>query len=195
MALARSMWVVLAGAFFLLGPTAFGQPGLDQPRRAVIQDAAPAHPGGWSDPASVAPIAALQRTPRRSPLMDHSLQPDLRFTLNDAYQLALFAVRRQPSCEALFGRLGASGEDLLARTVYLGGGEVGACRASAPAFTCVGCQRTVLCPTFLRLTRPGSAAILIHEALHFAGLKERPAYPGSMSAREITTMVEVSCRL
>ena len=69
------------------------------------------------------------------------------------------------------------GDETLARTLYRGGGEVGACLRPVPAFTCVGCPQTVVCPSFLRLGAAAGATILIHEALHFAGLKERPTHP------------------
>lgn len=141
------------------------------------------------------PLLASLRRPAWSPHIDDSVSPALRFRLADAYQLALDAVRTRPTCGALFGRLGATGEGTLARTLYRGGGDVGACLRPVPAFTCVGCPQTVVCPTFLRLGTSAGATILIHEALHFAGLKERPTHPGEMSATEITAMVKTSCHL
>jgi len=151
-------------------------------------------PAGW-DVGSLSFAGALRAAPSRSPRVEASVAPAVRYKLDEAFRLAATAVREQPACSGLFARLGTHGEEALSGTVYGGGGEVGACLREAPAFTCVGCRRTTLCPVFSRLDAAASATVLIHEALHFAGLKERPAYPGAMSATEITDMVERSCRL
>ncbi len=192
---ARSASVVLAAALSLLGaasqaqvaPADIGQtrmPEADAPRRVD---------GGSA--AEMAILDRLGRSPALGPRLDASVPPVIRFRLEEAYPLALSAVLRQSSCSDLFGPLRLRGADALALTRYRGGGEVGACLRHVPAFTCVGCDQTVLCPTFTRLGRSEGATILIHEALHFAGLRERPGYAGEMSAPEITAMVQTSCHL
>jgi len=193
MARALSVAVVLLALLPLIASSGWAQPGPAQSRRALVQDAASQRSGGGDGLFGVQSLAA--RRPAPQPHMDYSVQPTLRFKLDEAYQVAVEALRRQPSCDALFGAFSVRGEEILAQTVYLGGGEIGACLQSVPAFTCVGCRRTVLCPLFSRLSSAGGATILLHEALHFAGLKERPGYPGAMSSAEITTMVTASCRL
>ncbi len=191
---ARSASVVLAVALMLLGSALRAQPGGADVHGVRVPDMN--SPGlAQGDAASLAMLDALARPAAPHPRFDASVPPLVRFRLEEAYGLAVDAVRRQPTCSALFGQLGVMGDETLARTLYRAGGEVGACLRSVPAFTCVGCPQTVLCPTFTRLGPPAGATILIHEALHFAGLKERPTHPGAMSAPEITTMVEASCRL
>ncbi|MDD5564350.1 MAG: hypothetical protein PHQ91_11605 [Thermoanaerobaculaceae bacterium] len=186
--------LLLAAALSLLVASAAAQTGPIDARQAKTIPASD-FAGGAGAEAAVNPLLAPLRRPAWSPHIDDSVSPALRFRLVDAYQLALGAVRTRPTCGALFRRLGAVGEESLAHTVYRGGGEVGACLRPVPAFTCVGCPQTVLCPTFLRLGTSAGATILIHEALHFAGLKERPTHPGEMSAAEITAMVKTSCHL
>ncbi len=149
----------------------------------------------------VAPEDALQFTAPRGgagtlparPRADSSLTPSARFKLSEGFAIARRIVSTEASCGAMFGSLGAAGTDALARTRYLGGGEVGACLRQVPAFTCVGCEQTVLCPGFSELGAAAAAVVLIHEALHQAGLPERPAMPGAMSSTEITHMVEANC--
>jgi hypothetical protein len=46
-----------------------------------------------------------------------------------------------------------------------------------------------------RLPRERLATILIHEALHHAGMSEAPFDPQAPTAREITRMVKRSCAL
>ncbi len=192
---ARFVTAVLAAALSLLAgasraqvpPADVGQtrrPDADAPRREDLGSA-----------AESAILDRLGRSPALGPSFDASVPPVIRFRLEEAYPLALHVVLRQPSCGALFGGLRLRGADALALTRYRGGGEIGACLRHVPAFTCVGCDKTVLCPTFTRLGRAEGATILIHEALHFAGLRERPAYAGEMSASEITNMVQVGCHL
>ncbi len=55
---------------------------------------------------------------------------------------------------------------------------------------CAGKDRP---PTRYRALRTEFAVILLHEALHHAGLSEALADPGAPSAREINRMVETDC--
>ncbi len=158
--------------------------------------ASPASAAAPSGRASAPPAEHERaRAGAGGPDLGEAVSPALRFRVAEAYRLAVTAVRTRPACDALFFRLGAAGEEKLAATLYRGGGDVGACLRPVPAFTCVGCRQTVVCPSFSRLSCAGGAAILIHEALHFAGLPERPVQPGAMSAAEITAIVRRSCSL
>ena len=40
-----------------------------------------------------------------------------------------------------------------------------------------------------------AAMLLLHEALHYAGLPERPVHRGAMSSKEISTLVRNRCGL
>lgn len=64
---------------------------------------------------------------------------------------------------------------------------------SAAAFTWVGGAHTRLCRRFSSLSVERAAMTLIHEALHHAGLTEKPMDPEGMSAREIDNMVGDAC--
>ena len=63
------------------------------------------------------------------------------------------------------------------------------------AYTFVGASTTWLCPDFKRLPIEHAALVLIHEALHHAGLTEKPHDQGAMTSREINTMVTTACQL
>ena len=140
-------------------------------------------------------LAALAHSTPSQPHADASLAPAVRFRLAEAFTIAERQVATEPRCGALFGRFGVAGTEALSRTRYRGGGDVGACLHQVPAFTCVGCLQTVLCPAFSSLGSVAAATILLHEALHQAGLPERPPAVGAMSSTEITRMVETSCAL
>jgi len=128
------------------------------------------------------------------PHCDGAAAPRVRFKLDEAYRLAVRAIREQASCAALFTPFHLRGEEALAATSYGASGDEGDCLRPAVAFTCVGCSRTVLCPAFLRLQASVGATMLIHEALHFGGLRERPQFPGAMSSSEISALVRRNCR-
>ena len=72
---------------------------------------------------------------------------------------------------------------------------MGHCSEGVAAYTSVGSPRTVLCPAFASLSTSGAARILIHEALHFAGLGEKPADPKAPESYEINQIVTASCGL
>jgi len=172
--------LAVAAAAALLGPRSAAAPASGGPSATVSELRAP---GGRTRPVPA------------HPQTDASLTPMVRFRLEQGFAIARRQLGSERSCAALFGRLGVSGTDALARTLYVSGGEVGACVRQAPAFTCLGCRRTVLCPSFSELGASAAAAILLHEALHLAGLPERPASVGAMTSSDITRMVEASCDL
>ncbi|HUK14190.1 MAG TPA: hypothetical protein VLW17_12885 [Thermoanaerobaculaceae bacterium] len=140
-------------------------------------------------------LAANARSAAAKPHVDAALAPLLKVRLFEAYDLARRQVSLEPRCGALFGNFGAAGAESLARTRYRSGEGLAGCLRQAAAFTCVGCLQTVLCPAFSNLDTVNAAAILIHEALHQAGLPERPPTPDAMSSLEITRVVETSCAL
>jgi hypothetical protein len=65
----------------------------------------------------------------------------------------------------------------------------------AEGYTTVGGAPTFLCRRFSKLPDRRAAMVLIHEALHHAGLDERPHDPEGPSSREINDMVSEACRL
>lgn len=124
----------------------------------------------------------------------------LRWQISQAIRLALRHLEESPQCRELFKPLHQDGVELLAQAtlqVASSETEVRICRRrSASAFTTVGGQLTVVCPQlFGKLTPQKAAAILIHEALHQAGLEEWPRDPNGLTSQEITTLVRRSCDL
>ncbi len=123
-----------------------------------------------------------------------------RQRLRSALELAVRAVQERPACSALFDRLDASGPGLLGGALYQGASgdeERNICgRGGVTAFTQIGGTRVGLCAAAApRLDRHTLAALLVHEALHLAGLPEAPAAPDAMTSAEITEQVRRRCDL
>src|SRR6185436_9468218 len=102
----------------------------------------------------------------------------LAAALSDARSMALARIEQHPECRELFGGRGADGARLLDRTAYRSAalGEAGGlCERGAAAFTGMRTGRTALCSdNFLKLDRHYRAVVLLHEALHVAGLGQAP---------------------
>jgi hypothetical protein len=147
-----------------------------------------------AEPASL----TTTRPAPKPPLLRGGLEPRIVRRLRLAHELAVERVQSVPSCRALFDRLGADGTIYLARTLYFPASEsqlAGACGRGAIALTVRGNPQTRLCPVFESLQTEWAAVAVIHEALHFAGLGERPVDPNGMSSMEINRMVKASCGL
>lgn len=115
--------------------------------------------------------------------------------LRAAYTVALERVIEIPACGELFAALDANGVEMLTTTLYTPThpfDEQSLCQGAA-AFTWVGGVHTRLCRRFSSLSEERAAMTLIHEALHHAGLTEKPMDRNGMSAREIDAMVEEAC--
>lgn len=103
-----------------------------------------------------------------------------------------------PSCRGLFTALGHDPEETLGSQYLLSATllqEREHCRGENAAFTRPGSPVIHFCRTFVRLPEEQAAVILIHEALHTAGLPEWPANPYAMASAEINDLVASSCRL
>jgi len=142
--------------------------------------------------------AATSRTDihRSRPAIDGQFDGKTIFTLHAAFHLAQEELRATDSCRALFTRLGADGLAILDGIVYSQNEVVEArrkCGQGIAAFTQVRGNQVRLCPFFATLGTSGGATVLIHEALHSAGLTERPPDPSAMTALEITRMVAKNC--
>jgi len=143
-----------------------------------------AQPGDW--------------TTRPSPRVSGVLpQADAR-RLSTSFALAVDRLDGRADCARLFADLEADGRRLLSLTLYRAPAresEAKRCRAGRAAFTVVGSPLTCVCPSFGRLSRHDGAMILIHEALHFAGLPESPATPAALDSRGINRLVKERCGL
>jgi hypothetical protein len=116
--------------------------------------------------------------------------------LPDAYRSAQRRIRSIESCRDLFAALGADGVELLGATSYHladADWEKEAC-TSAEAFTTIGGTEVTLCNSFGWLSPKEGAVVLIHEALHSAGLGEQPSVPDGPTPAQIDQAVATYCR-
>jgi hypothetical protein len=128
------------------------------------------------------------------------MEPAVRWKLERGEHLAHRRLLRRPACRRLFAALGAEPLQVLAGIHYLPAHDPASratCRRhGAFAFTSVGSGRTVLCSaSFGQLMPRGAARVVLHEALHFAGMPESPAFPDAPSSIEIDHLVQKACGL
>lgn len=129
------------------------------------------------------------------PWISASMPPPTRDKLVTAFELAVARVQEVEECRTLFAELGADPLLTLATTVYEPADpykETTTCQR-ALAFTFVGAAPTRLCRRFGFLSDDEAAMVVVHEALHHAGLTERPADREAMSAGAINIMVRRAC--
>lgn len=116
--------------------------------------------------------------------------------LREAFALALDRVREVPTCRSLFEPFRSSGNQRLTTTLYSPPGarpRRGSCSKGALAYTNVGSSITHLCVGFGGLSLEQAAIVLIHEALHFAGMEEAPFFDGALTSKEINELVRDEC--
>ena len=117
-------------------------------------------------------------------------------TLREAFQLALDRVREIPACRSLFEEFVQSGNQRLTTTMYSPPGakpSKNTCSKGALAYTHVGSSITHLCEGFAGLSMEQATIVLIHEALHYAGMKEAPFYRGALTSKKINELVRDRC--
>lgn len=156
--------------------------------------------------AATAPAAASPTAEPVKPWIHHKMDPDVRARLEAGFDLAVERVRDLEACAELFSRLGTDGIEVLKTGLYLPvptyhheivlcGRDPAANSLGAKhlAYAKVGGAPTWICRQFSLVTTKTAAVAVIHEALHHAGLPERPHDRLAMSSQEITEMVENSC--
>ena len=135
---------------------------------------------------------SVKNTPHTSgPLTNRSAR-----NLFSGFSLAIDKVREIPSCSALFEHFAASGVEEMKTSFYVSpsvGERRELCVGGVTAFTQVGSRVTRLCPSFGDLDREAAALLLIHEALHSAGMPESPSTAGALTPSEINRMVKRAC--
>ena len=123
--------------------------------------------------------------------------PD-RWAFKAAYKSALLRILEHDSCAELFTDLDLNGLEALIGTRYelvSDKTERVLCKGGVSAMTSMGSYRTSLCYHFKVLHPNDKISILIHEALHTAGLREFPYAPEAPTSAEITRMVKAACAL
>ncbi len=143
-------------------------------------------------PADTGPRASLE------PRINAEMSAKNRDQLVVGFQVAVEKVREVQGCSELFTGLGADGIDTLGKVYFFPIGyheaKANVCHGSI-AYTLVGGGPTWVCRDFWRLTDREAAMIIIHEALHHAGLPERPRDPDAMTSTAINKMVAKNCGL
>jgi hypothetical protein len=157
-----------------------------------------AHRPGGRDPATGATAPSLRSSGGRAALPASliSLPGEMSAKARVAFWLASDKVATRTSCAGLFAGLSASGVATLTGSEYRaasGASPREHCGDGVAAYTVVGSRRVTLCPEFATLSTTQEARILIHEALHSAGLGEWPAYPHALMSEEINRMVAGKC--
>ncbi len=130
-----------------------------------------------------------------TPWIHPSMPDDMKARLMVGFELAVERVQEVPECGALFAELGADGVEALSNALYFVAGsykETTTCRGAA-AFTYVGDRPTRLCRRFTSMSDDWAALIVVHEALHGAGLTEKPHDPDAMTSGAINKMVRRAC--
>jgi hypothetical protein len=148
------------------------------------------------DTASTAAVAAsFESTGAIEPWIHPSMSDRMQSKLRVAFDTAIERVQEVPECGGLFAELGADPVESLSKAMYFQASaykETTRCKGAA-AFTYVGDRPTRLCRRFETLTDDWAAMIVVHEALHGAGLTEKPYDPKAMSSGAINKMVRKAC--
>ncbi len=115
--------------------------------------------------------------------------------LGPAYEVALESLQSKPACATLFTERGVVGFELLLKVSFAPAaeGDRATCTRSVGAVTEVGGRQIRLCPSFETLSPFSAALVLIHEALHDAGMGENPPDTGSLTSGEINQLVRARC--
>ena len=132
------------------------------------------------------------------PRLGRGLTAEVARKVRLGFEEAVSRVRTVPQCAALFRDLGADPAELLGRSLYfpaeLTWGNR-ACPDGVLASTQVGSPLTMVCKELGHASRKMAAVVLLHEALHYAGLREQPKDPSAMTASEINGLVMERCGL
>jgi hypothetical protein len=133
------------------------------------------------------------------PWIHPRMNDGLRARVEMAFDIAAQRVQGAEACAELFTEFGVDATETLGSALYwpvLSFRDAKKlCGGRNLAFTFVGSPMTFICTDFERLSDQDAAVIIIHEALHTAGLKESPQYRGHgvKTSREINSMVAKSC--
>ena len=121
-----------------------------------------------------------------------------RLSLSLAFGTAAKKVQKSDTCRALFDGLDFNGAEALERTFYEPAkvlSDLALCERGTVAITGLQGRRTRLCGNFKIHSLRDQVGILIHEALHVAGLSEKPVDPNGMTPHQINQWVKKACGL
>lgn len=130
------------------------------------------------------------------PWIHGGMDEGLRDSIEVAFEIAAQRVQEVESCSDLFREFGIEATEVLDRAVYMpifSRHKVKKVCGRNLAYTFVGAPSTFICPKFERVSDQHAAMVIIHEALHTAGLEEAPTNPGAKTSQQINSMVAKSC--
>lgn len=143
---------------------------------------------------SLATLAASDRPKSSERII--GLDPREQIKIRAARRLAGRRVVQSESCSALFAPLERTGAEAVGAMSFDLDADPAGCRRGVAAFTQLRGSVVSLCRDWLqRLDRYQLATLLIHEALHHAGLSEAPHDPEAPTSAEINRMVSERCGL
>jgi hypothetical protein len=131
------------------------------------------------------------------PWIHPSMPLSIRKKLENSYKLAAERIVEMPECRSLFTALGADAFEILKTGLYFPADpakETSVCRRTM-AQTYVGGAPTWICRRVTSYPDETVAIVLIHEALHHAGLAEDKNDRTAMSSASIDRKVRKSCGL
>jgi len=180
--------VVLCFLAILSCSTAWAGEGLDassSPVDSVLSS------GVVSAVRSVPEIAVIK------PWIHPSMPQQIREKLDVAFEIAVQRINDVPECAGLFSQLDADALETLKTGLYFPANvarETSVCSRSF-AQTYVGEPPTWICRRITSYSDEQAAMVVIHEALHHAGLPERPHDKKAMTSGQINDMVREACGL
>jgi hypothetical protein len=138
---------------------------------------------------------AADKPPRRPRIEPGMPVPDM-MVVRAAFKSAAKSLVKKASCQSLFQDLKLNGLQALGHVRYQQAQtarELALCGGNVAAATGVGLSQVLICRRFHTLPPHQRTVVLIHEALHTAGLDEVPYDPNGLTSRQITEMVEQAC--
>lgn len=117
--------------------------------------------------------------------------------LNQAKSRAKSNLNNIPACAALFdGLTQTNGVEVINTSSYRAANPGATLCNGNDAYTYVGSSTVYICQGFSTLSQNGRAVRVIHEALHSAGMRERPQHPeAERTSAEINAWVKSTCNL
>jgi hypothetical protein len=146
--------------------------------------------------ASVPTIDNISTVDEIGPWVHPHMPAGVARKLDAAFEIALEKVR-EPGCAELFARLGADAVESLRGGLYFPANprrETRSCNRSL-AQSYVGSPTTWICRRITSHSDEAVAAVLIHEALHHAGMDEDMHGRKAKTSGSITETVKASCDL
>jgi hypothetical protein len=160
----------------------------------MVTTAFAGEPSDGVDTRSMTPSTVALRS---TPWISSQVAKPIRSRIEASFELAKHRLSENPECQDLFADLGTDGLETLSSTLYYPASaahEKKLC-VGAWGYTTVGSAPTFLCRKFARISEKKGAMILLHEALHQAGMGEWPNDTKALTSKAINKLVANACQL